>query len=39
MQHYVTFAEKDSWNSLLKIQIKEKLETMAILQVTAESST
>ena len=36
MQQYVTFAEKHSKSSLLKIKIIEKLGTIAILQVNTE---
>ena len=36
MQQYVTFAEKHSQSSLLKIKIIEKLGTIAILQVNTE---
>ena len=36
MKKYTTFAEKESYKSSLKVKIIRKLETIALLQVTAE---
>ena len=37
LQNYVTFAEKESYKSSLKVKIIEKLKIIAIIQVNIEA--